>query len=143
MAESHVISGLVAKHSELAGEIDYHQYMLRQIKDNLTAVDTAIKLFDPDYDLLSIKTKGVRSKNKFFRHGESNTIIMDIMRIAGRDMSTADIVEEAANRKGIDLDCIDQRAFTASLFTILKRLQKKEIVKEVDRVDSVIVWRIV
>ena len=143
MAESHVISGLVAKHSELVREIDYHQNMLRQIKDNLTAVDTAIKLFDPSYDLDSIKTKRVHSKNRFFKHSECNTMVMDIMRVADRDMSTAEIVEEAANRKGIDLECVDRKAFTASLFTILKRLQKKEIIKEVGRVDSVIVWRLV
>ena len=66
---------------------------------------------------------------------------MDVIRNAGRDISTTDIVEETARIKGIDLDSVDRRAFTASLFTVLKRLQAKDVIKEVDRVDSVIVWR--
>ncbi len=60
MAESHVISGLVAKYSELAGEIDYHQKTIKEIKVKIEAVETSIKLFDPDYDLRTIKTKSIR-----------------------------------------------------------------------------------
>lgn len=142
MAESHVVSGLVAKRSELSGEIDYHQNKIRQVKAKLAAVDTAIKVFDPDYNLQTIRTKARRSKNQFFKHGESNTLLMDLIRDAKRDISTADIVDEAARRKGIDLDEIGRRAFSASIFTVLKRLQSKDIIREVDRIDSVIIWRI-
>lgn len=143
MAESHVISGLVAKHSELAGEIDYHQNKIKKIKVDIDAVETAIKVFDPDYDLRSIKLKAVRSKNHFFKHGESNKLLMDVIRDVDRDISTSGIVDEVAKRKGIKLDSIDRKAFTASLFTVLKRLQSKSVIKEVDRVDNVIVWRMV
>jgi len=143
MAESHVISGLVSKHSELAGEIDYHQNKIKQTKSDIDAVATAIKVFDPDYDLRTIKAKPVRAKNQFFKHGESNRLLLDVIREAGGDISTHEIVEEVARIKGIDLDSVDRRAFTASLFTVLKRLQSKGIIKEVDRVEGVIVWRMV
>lgn len=143
MAESHVISGLIAKYSELAGEIDYHQKTIKQIKVKIEAVETAIKLFDPDYDLRTIKTKAMRSKNQYFKHGESNTLLLDVIRDADRDISTTDIVKEIAERKRVDLDAIDRMVFTASLFTVLKRIQSKGVIKEVDRVDNVIVWRMV
>ncbi len=143
MAESHVISGLVSKHSELAGEIDYHQSRIKQIRANVEAVGIAIKVFDPDYDLRKIKSKPVGAKNQFFKHGESNRLLLDVIREAKGDISTPEIVEEVAKIKGIDLDSIDRKAFSASLFTVLKRLQAKKVIEEVDRVDSVIVWRMV
>lgn len=142
MPKSHVLSALVAKHSELSGEIDYHQNKIKQIKADMGAVSAAIKVFNPDYDLRTIKPKGVRSKSQIFKHGECSTLLMDVIREADRDISTTDIVVEVANRKHVDLDGVDRRAFTASLFTVLKRLQSKEIIKEVDRIDSVIVWRL-
>ena len=141
MAESHVISGLVSKHSELSGEIDYHQKQIKQIQDDMAAVSAAIKVFNSDYDLRTIKAKSKRSNSQIFKHGESSTLLMDVVREANGDISTTDIVDEVAKRKGIDLASVDRRAFTASLFTVLKRLQSKKIIKEVDRVDSVIVWR--
>jgi len=141
MAESHVISGLVSKHSELAGEIDYHQSRVKQIRADVEAVATAIKVFDPDYDLRTIKAKPVRAKNQFFKHSESNRLLLDVIREAKGDISTPEIVEGVAKIKGIDLDIIDRKAFTASLFTVLKRIQNKNVIEEADRVDGVIVWR--
>ena len=52
---------------------------------------------------------------------------MDVIREAKGDISTTGIVEEVARVMGIDLDSIDRKAFTASLFTVLKRLQAKEV----------------
>lgn len=141
MAESHVISGLVSKHSELSGEIDYHQSRINQIRSDVEAVATAIKVFDPDYDLRTIKAKSVRAKNQFFKHGESNRLLLDVVREAKGDISTPEIVEGVAKIKGVDLDSVDHRAFTASLFTVMKRLQGKKVIEEVGRVDGVIVWR--
>ncbi len=141
MPKSHVLSGLIAKHSELSGEIDYHQNQIKQIRADISTVSAAIKVFNPEYDLRTIKPKGVRTKSQIFKHGESSTLLMDVIREADRDISTTDIVAEVAKRKGVDLEEIDRRAFTASLFTVLKRLQSKKIIEEVDRIDGVIEWR--
>jgi len=107
---------------------------IRQIKADMDAVSASIKVFNPDYDLRTIKAKSKRSSSQIFKHGESSTLLMDVIREADRDISTTDIVDEVAKRKGIDLASVDRRAFTASLFTVLKRLQAKEIIKEASRV---------
>jgi hypothetical protein len=45
MSESHVVSGLVAKRSELAGLIDHHQKEIDRLTGDLVHLDAAIKLF--------------------------------------------------------------------------------------------------
>ncbi len=142
MAESHVISALVEKRSQLSGSIDYHQKQIKQIKVDMCAIDGAIKVFNPEYDLRGIKSKQHRSKNQFFRHGECSTLLMDIIRDAQDRISTIEVVEEAARIKKLNLVVEEQKAFTASIFTVLKRLQGNEIIKEVDRIGKVIVWQI-
>lgn len=143
MAESHVISGLVAKCSELSGELEYHQNKIKQIGHDVAVLESAIKIIDPDYDLRTIKAKQRRVKNNFFAHGEGNTLLMDLFRESKGRISTSQIIERAAQKKGYDLASIDRKAFTASLFTTIKRLQAKGVVNEVDRVNNVIVWELV
>lgn len=140
MAESHTISGLASMRGELAGKIDFHNSEIRRIKKDMATIDAAIKIFDPEFRIGSIKKKRVQAKNHFFKNGECNTLLMDLMREVARPQTTQEIVTEAAKRKGYDLDAIDSKAFTACLFTTIKRLQSKGIVREAGRQNNLIQW---
>ena len=49
MAEPHVLSVLVSKRSELAGEIDGLERQADQLRTDLLHIDAAIRIFAPDY----------------------------------------------------------------------------------------------
>jgi len=140
MAESHVMSALVTKRGELSGKIDYHQNEIKKIKADMASMDAAIKVFDPEYDLSKIKKRKTNGKNSFFERREGNTLLMDIFREVARPISTGDLLDEVIDRKGFDREVIDVKALRASLFVILKRLQKSGIIEEVGRVGLVIIW---
>ena len=57
MAESHVVSGLVAKRGELAGEAERCRRELHRLADELGHLDATIRLFAPDYDLGGIRAR--------------------------------------------------------------------------------------
>ena len=46
MAESHVISALIKKRSELSGEIEHYEKIIKECKENLTSLDKTIHIFD-------------------------------------------------------------------------------------------------
>ena len=50
MAESHVISALIKKRSELSGEIEYYEKIIKEHREDLVSLDKTIHLFDEDYD---------------------------------------------------------------------------------------------
>ena len=70
MPKSHIVSGLVAKRAELTGQIEHFQAQIRQLSMDVDHVDATLLLFNPDYDLLNIKPKGIRSMNPWFLKGE-------------------------------------------------------------------------
>ena len=47
MAELHVVSGLVSKRAELAGEVERYHRELQRLADEWGHVDATILLFDP------------------------------------------------------------------------------------------------
>lgn len=93
MAESHVVSGLVSKRSELAGQIQHHQNEAQRIAGELDHLDATIKLFDPQYDLRGIRPRAQRRLNPHFKNGESNRMVLDAMREAGDSVTTRYLTE--------------------------------------------------
>ena len=93
MAESHVVSGLVAKRSELSGLLAQHQEVIRQLATSICNIDGAIKLFDSDYDLRTIKSKAPRQANYWFEPGVMPRMILDELRIADGQLTTRQIAE--------------------------------------------------
>jgi len=57
MAESHVISALIKKRSELSGKVEYYEKLLNEFKEDLSSIDRTIHIFDENYNIKSIKSK--------------------------------------------------------------------------------------
>ncbi|HHD78841.1 MAG TPA: hypothetical protein ENK98_04290 [Epsilonproteobacteria bacterium] len=57
MAETHVVSALVKKRSEVSGEIKHYENLLKKAKTSLQSIDQTIHLFDENYDLRIVSLK--------------------------------------------------------------------------------------
>jgi hypothetical protein len=57
MKNEHVLSGLIAKRTELTGRIETMQREMRELVAAIGHVDASIRLFDPNADLDDIKPK--------------------------------------------------------------------------------------
>lgn len=126
MAETHVISALTAKRSELAGMVAHHRKEINKLTRELTVLDSAIKLFDPNYRLQSIEPKRFQRKNSFFKHGEANRVILGILRDAENSLSTSEIAKAIMTLKGIDAE--HEKPLQATILTTLHNQKKKGLV---------------
>lgn len=137
MAYSIVVSGLIAKYSELSGSLKQHQEAMRQIAADLDHIAVSIKLFDPDFDLRTIKVTNHRLANGWFEHGEVNRLVMDVLRTAGKPLSTRHIGEVIANLKGIEVKGVKEwNTFLKPILGAARRLQQKGTIKLAGRVDG-------
>lgn len=133
MAESHVVSGLIAKRSELDGIVQFHRAEIHRLSVDLGHVDAAIKLFEPEFDLRTVHTKVLRQSNPYFIHGEAPRMVLDVLRRSnGVAIGTRQIGEEMISANGVDLKGVeDWNLLLKPVFSALKRLEKKGTVKTV------------
>ncbi|SDY92378.1 hypothetical protein [Nitrosomonas sp. Nm33] len=126
MAESHVISGLVSKRSELSGLVDHHRKELERLNQEIKALDATIKLFSPEYRIQSIKPKRYQRKNSFFKVGEAGRTILGVLRNSGKPLNASEIAKIIMNDMGIDAGC--EKPLQATILTTLRNHQKKGLV---------------
>lgn len=98
MADPHVITALVAKRAELAGEIGKLDERRAAIKAHIANIDAVLRLFLYKGDPATIKPK--RKRNWMFRRGELMRMVADIERAATRPLHKDDIAREILTRKG-------------------------------------------
>lgn len=130
MAESHVISGLVSKRSELAGLLSHYRKEISKISEELSHIDHTIKIFNPEYDLRAIRTKQYRKKNKFFKKGEGNRVVLEVLRDSKESVSTLKVAQEVIKRKSFDLNDDQTKALQSNIVTLLNRQYKDGIVEK-------------
>jgi hypothetical protein len=104
MTETHVISALVKRRAELAGEIEFTQQRITQMVADLESLDKAIRLFDGDYKVEAIRPKGFRPPSDWANRGEMSRIILDILRQAAEPLTTQDIARELIVSRGLDVN---------------------------------------
>lgn len=79
MEQSLVVNGLVAKRSELAGEVEHHRQALQRLGEELGHLDATIRLFDPDYDLGFVRPRKRTRRTYWFGAGEYQRLLLETL----------------------------------------------------------------
>lgn len=141
MAESHVVSGLVAKRGELAGEVERCRRELHRLADELGHLDATIRLFAPDYDLGRIRARKRRRAHHWFGPGECQRLVLEVLRDAAGPLSDQGVTVAVAARKGLQ---DHPEAFAApqkTILAVLRRLAGKGVAQVVWLADRVRGWQ--
>ena len=142
MAESHVISALIKKRSELSGEIEYYEKLLKELRENLASIDKTIHIFDDNYDLRTIKNKKVIKKG-YFTNGEATKLILDILRTSNKPIKTSDLVDILAEKKSLSFNNNKERySFSKNVSVALNHIWKKGLIEQVAKESGTAIWNI-
>lgn len=125
MSESHVVSGLVAKRSEMAGLIQHFQSEITRIAGDLRHLDATIKLFAPEIDLRSVRAKEHRERNHYFKQGECPRMVLDILRENQGVMTSRQIAEAMILRKGLESSVALIEQLQKNALLTVKKLESK------------------
>ena len=107
MADPHVITALVKRRAELAGQIEATHEALRKMVLDLENLDATIQQFDPSYHVEAIRPKAFRRPKDWSNRGEMTRIILSILRQAAEPLTTRDIASQLLTERALDKQ--DQR----------------------------------
>jgi len=125
MAESHVVTALVTKRAEMAGLIEHHRKEMGRLATDLAHLDATLKLFSPEIDLRTLRAKEHRKRNRFFRPGECQRMVLDIFREAqGAALSSRQIGEALAARQGLESTTVMIEQMRKNAITVVHRLER-------------------
>lgn len=115
---------------------------------DLDHLDATLLLFSPDYELLGIKPKTIRTTNPWFAQGEISRLALDTLRTASDPLSTCDIADALIARKGIVIEGTKERErLLKSLLGSLQEMRRRERVAMVGRIKGAgggpMLWRVV
>ena len=103
----YVLTGLVKRRANIAGEIERTHDQLRQLLADLEHIDATILQFDPSHQVEAIKPKAFRPPKDWANRGQMSRIILSILRQAAEPLTTRDIALELLVSRALDKD--DQR----------------------------------
>ena len=141
MAETHVIGALRNKRAELAGALRQLEQQLVQQPANLSHLDAAMRLFDPDIRPKDIRPKQPRARNAWFRQGECLRLIYDELREATQPVTTRALAERIMRLKAIS-PADDQRRERVQKTLLASLNRAKETIARVE-VAGVVRWRLI
>jgi hypothetical protein len=140
MAESHVVSGLLAKRGELAGEAEHCRREPHRLAGEWGHRDATIRVLDPHYDLGGIGPRTRRRGQRWFGPGECQRVVLEVLRDAAGPLSDQGVTMAIAGRKGLQDRPEALAALQRTTLAVLRRLAGKGAVRAVGAADAARAW---
>lgn len=102
MPNEHVLSGLITKRAELAGQIEIMQKEMRQLVVAIDHIDAAIRMFDPNVDLGEIASK-LPPRHHAFK-GEVSRLVLNALRKADKPLPISELTLHVLAGRGLSAD---------------------------------------
>lgn len=101
MANENVVSGLMRKRGEIAGQVEHTQTALRQLIIDPDNLDATLRLFVPDIDLEDIRPKPFPPRNAAVR-GELSRIVLSLLRQSSKPLTAHHIAHHVMAERGLN-----------------------------------------
>lgn len=132
MAETQVVTGLLAIRSELLGKIEYAHKQIAKFNSDIAHIDATIKLIEPELNIFTNKPKEYRVRLSPFKNGEIPVMAMDLLRKSELPLSTTDISYAIAKARGLE-DKKDYNAVVKPIHAALQRMRRRGMVEAIGR----------
>lgn len=136
---NHVISGLIRRRREIAGDIVDLLAKVDVLSGDLDTIDDALKLFDPDIELDAIPALQRRPRPDWAVRGETVRAILTILRDQPKPMPTKALTRAVMSRRGIDGDP-DELQIKRVRKCLDRQRQRGTLIAEI--VGGVLCWRV-
>lgn len=97
----YMVTGLVKRRAELAGEMKATQARLGGMARDLETLDNAIKLVAPELDIPAIAPKMVKPPEDWSKRGEMSRQVFAIMRASQRPLTSREIASQMIVNRGL------------------------------------------
>lgn len=140
-----VVSGLVSKRAEVAGQIASFKTEIIRLQGALSHLDGSIKLFAPEFDLRTVKAKRTNKRNQYFKQGEAQRMTLDVLREANAPLCSREITDALLWRKDIEPSMPIVALVQKNILAVLHRLEARNIVRPINTGGKrgVMQWEIV
>ncbi len=141
-ASNPVLSGLVRKRAELAGELEALHARIPALVAALNSVDATIRLFSPDLPLEEIAPKRARPRHAA-RPGQISRVVTSALREAGQPLTTHDLTLRVMEAR--QLNAADRNLFLTMqkrVLASLRNLRIGETVRSDREAGSNLRWRL-
>ncbi len=140
----YVLTGLVKRRAELAGDIENAHEALRKMITDLEHLDATIQQFDATYQVETIKPKAFRPPKDWSNRGQMSRIILSVLRQSAEPMTTRDIAYQLLIERALDKS--DQRLvrlMTKRVGVALRHQRDNQIVQALEGPGQYNLWEIV
>lgn len=142
MALPHVVTGLIEKRAELAGQLEHHQALVRQLLIDLDAVDATLRLFDPEIALEEIKPKPLPARHAAYK-GEVVRLVLGTLREAKRPVTCAELTQHLMASRGMNTaDSRLVRTVSKRVGSCLRHHRKSGLLTSSKTIGGLIGWEI-
>jgi hypothetical protein len=139
----HVISGLMKRRAELAGQIEGLQIRLRQLLSDIDNIDATLRIFEPEIDLEEIKPKPLPPRFPAYK-GETARIVLTALRQTVGKLTTRDLTLRVMTERGLNLkDKKLMGEMAKRTGACLEQYRNRGLIKSERHAGNVITWEIV
>lgn len=116
----YMVTGLVKRRGELAGEIKATHEALRKMVDDLETIDGALRLVAPELEVEAIRPKQFRPPADWSQRGQMTRVVLSILRqsrdmLTTREVAAQMLLERAMNADDVKLLRMMTRRVAAAL----------------------------
>jgi predicted RNase H-like nuclease (RuvC/YqgF family) len=128
---SYAMHALRRRRARLAGEIEKAERAIEPLRERLATIDAAIRIFEPDCNPEMIPAIRPLLRGLFFGYRELSRLTLDALRVAGKPIALAGIVEYAIATKGLEVDARLRRHIGDCARANLMRMERRGAVRRI------------
>ena len=139
----YVVTGLVAKRAELAGELERTHDRLRQLVNDLEHLDATLRLVAPDMVVEAIRPKAFRPPDDWSKRGQMSRLVLSILRQSKEPLTSREIAAQMLLERAMDTEDVKMlRIMTKRVASALREQRDRGRIGSVEGPGNYLLWQV-